>query len=377
VLLTRALNLHRNSIMSDDLLAQQEYIYEPEYKGKRTSGSTGSILFNFIRQIRIGMDLTSVTAPSFILRSQSQLEVQAIVVQPTVHLAKLSETPQPEKRMSLVAQWALHALSALPQQGIENLKPYNPILGEQFHCHWNHEDGSVTKFLAEQVSHHPPISATIMKNEAMGITYNSTQLIHVYFRGNYVESDMSGSHVLEFQQPGSDIVERYVFTYPLIVARGLFFGDTYVELGDKLIITCNETKTRTEIKFSGGNKLDGAVTLDGRKIYRYKGKLFESVDIKDKRTNQVEKFVNSEVKTTYPIIRKVDEQEPNESRRVWHNVTFALKDGELETASQQKVVIEERQRQIAKERTTPYVPAHFAKKEGTDGEVYQFTSTQL
>ena len=42
-------------------------------------------------------------------------------------------------------------------QGVK--KPLNPILGEHFTCKWKFNDGSEALYLAEQVSHHPPMSA--------------------------------------------------------------------------------------------------------------------------------------------------------------------------------------------------------------------------
>lgn len=36
---------------------------------------------------------------------------------------------------------------------------YNPVLGEFFRCRYDYADGSAAYYIAEQVSHHPPISA--------------------------------------------------------------------------------------------------------------------------------------------------------------------------------------------------------------------------
>jgi len=38
-------------------------------------------------------------------------------------------------------------------------KPYNPILGEFFRCRYDYPNGTTAYYIAEQVSHHPPISA--------------------------------------------------------------------------------------------------------------------------------------------------------------------------------------------------------------------------
>ena len=54
-------------------------------------------------------------------------------------------------------------------QGILHSKPYNPILGEVFRCKYIHKD-SKTTFLAEQVCHHPPITAVHMANSQKGFS---------------------------------------------------------------------------------------------------------------------------------------------------------------------------------------------------------------
>jgi hypothetical protein len=39
------------------------------------------------------------------------------------------------------------------------IRSYNPVLGEFFRCRYDYPDGGVAYYVAEQVSHHPPISA--------------------------------------------------------------------------------------------------------------------------------------------------------------------------------------------------------------------------
>lgn len=46
-------------------------------------------------------------------------------------------------------------------QGSVAKKPYNPIIGETFHCSWDVNDSETSSsnrliYTAEQVSHHPP-----------------------------------------------------------------------------------------------------------------------------------------------------------------------------------------------------------------------------
>jgi len=53
------------------------------------------------------------------------------------------------------------------------VKPYNPIVGEQFRCSWNLQN-SETKFWAEQIAHHPPILSCFMENKEKNIKYGCT-----------------------------------------------------------------------------------------------------------------------------------------------------------------------------------------------------------
>jgi len=47
-------------------------------------------------------------------------------------------------------------------------KPLNAFLGELFFAEWD-DEGSVTKLVSEQVSHHPPITACRLWNEEAGV----------------------------------------------------------------------------------------------------------------------------------------------------------------------------------------------------------------
>lgn len=75
------------------------------------------------------------------------------------------------------------------------MKPYNPILGEKFYCKFEHPD-STTEFKAEQVSHHPPISALVMENREHNLVYTSTTYPISTFWGNRVDMAIDGEHFL-------------------------------------------------------------------------------------------------------------------------------------------------------------------------------------
>lgn len=51
-------------------------------------------------------------------------------------LASIAEQPEPRERMVQVVRWYLSAFHA-GRKGSVAKKPYNPILGEVFYCHWD------------------------------------------------------------------------------------------------------------------------------------------------------------------------------------------------------------------------------------------------
>lgn len=119
-----------------------------------------------IQQVKIGMDLSRVVLPTFILEPKSMLEkvsdfLTHSEVRPyhiTLHLISpkllvaTTRINDPLERMVGVVKWYLSGFYLKPK-GVK--KPYNPVLGELFRCSWNHPD-SKSFFIGEQVSPSSP-----------------------------------------------------------------------------------------------------------------------------------------------------------------------------------------------------------------------------
>ena len=88
-------------------------------------------------------------------------------------------------RMKTIVQWYLSGFYKKPK-GLK--KPYNPIIGETFRCYWDHNsNGSKTFYLAEQVSHHPPISAFYAEHVKKRIAVNA----HIYTKSSFLGMSVS------------------------------------------------------------------------------------------------------------------------------------------------------------------------------------------
>ena len=99
----------------------------------------------------------------------------------------------PFTRMKTVVQWYLSGFYKKPK-GLK--KPYNPILGEVFRCCWKHPNGSTTFYIAEQVSHHPPISALYVTNRKDGFTLSATILAKSKFYGRFRKINLDTFYLL-------------------------------------------------------------------------------------------------------------------------------------------------------------------------------------
>lgn len=125
-------------------------------------------------------------------------------------------------------------------------KPYNPVLGEHFKCRYKLEDGSDAFYVAEQVSHHPPISAYFYANPTHGVLISGHLAPKSRFLGNSVASIMEGRSTIRFLNRPN---ETYVITMPNMYARNILIGTIWFELADKCSIKCEATNLTVDLDF--------------------------------------------------------------------------------------------------------------------------------
>ncbi|KAF9375778.1 hypothetical protein CPB97_011225, partial [Podila verticillata] len=187
---------------------------------------TRSILMGIISQLSKGMDLHRVTLPTFVLEPRSMLERITDFMSHPELIAKANQIQDPVERFVAVTRYYLSGWHIKPK-GVK--KPYNPILGEHFRSQWKFADGTEAFYVAEQVSHHPPISAYYYASPENNISVLGDLLPKSKFLGNSAATLMQGEIKLSFtNRPGED----YIITMPNVYARGILFGTMLMELGD-------------------------------------------------------------------------------------------------------------------------------------------------
>ncbi|GAB1607369.1 oxysterol-binding protein-related protein 9-like isoform X1 [Argonauta hians] len=328
----------------------------------------GSVITHLLSQVRIGMDLTKVVLPTFILERRSLLEMYADFFAHPDLFVKIADIDNPKDRMLQVVRWYMSAFHAGRKSEIAK-KPYNPILGEIFRCHWKipgsncstaenplfpwaTEDNLI--FIAEQVSHHPPISAFYAEHFDKRISLDGYIWTKSKFLGLSIGVHMIGQAVLSLP----DFEEEYIFTFPNGYGRSILTVP-WVELGGKVSLTCPKSGYSANIEFHtkpfyGGKKhritAEILAANEKKPFCNIEGE-WNGVMYAKHSSGMNEVFVDT--KRT-PIVKKkvqeLDKQDAMESRSLWKDVTYNLKIKNISSATEAKHVLEQRQRDEAKER---------------------------
>ena len=346
--------------------------------------SNKNFLWHIIKQLRPGMDLSKVTLPTFILEPRSFLEKLADYYYHCDILSEAVLIDDPVMRLINIVKWYLSGFYKKPKGP---KKPYNPILGEKFRCFWDHpKTQSRTFFVAEQVSHHPPISAFHVTNRKGGYTITCSLLSRSKYGGNSVSAILDGKARLHLNKRG----ETYTLTMPYANCRGILLGSLCLELGGKVEIECAETNCKCELDFkiapmwansSSYNSLTGKILRANKVTHLLDGHWDKKINIVDKATNQktalwevTDSVRNSRLKR-YTV--SLEDQQERESVKLWSKVTEALVAGDQVTATTEKTRLEDMQRREARERLGNFMPDNFELRTGSNEWSYKWQDDRV
>ena len=212
-----------------------------------------SIILNLIGQFKNNLDLHRITLPIFLLEPRSMLERISDFMLCHDLLFDVDRQQEPYHRFLSVLRYFLAGWHIRPK-GVK--KPYNSVIGEHFRGKWGspQSDSGESYFFAEQVSHHPPISAYCFGNKKHNVFITGTLNPTSKFLGNSAATMMNGeSHVHLANFPG----EVYVIRKPTVYVRGIVFGTFRMEIGDTAYIQCEKTGFSAEIEFKAAGIIKG------------------------------------------------------------------------------------------------------------------------
>jgi oxysterol-binding protein-related protein 8 len=150
-------------------------------------------------------------------------------------------------------------------------------LGEQFECVWKYQT-SQSEFYAEQVSHHPPVSAFYYRNKNKNLlAYGNLEpqaSLHPF--GNYAATSIVGKFIFRI----CNYEEDYEWIYPSIYTRGVFYGTLNMENAGESEVSCSKTGFSCKFDWKDSRTVVGKVYKKDQHLYTITGDYTDQIQIK-------------------------------------------------------------------------------------------------
>ncbi|XP_068180375.1 oxysterol-binding protein-related protein 3 isoform X2 [Antennarius striatus] len=330
-------------------------------------------LWNILRN-NIGKDLSKVTMPVQLNEPLNALQRLCEELEYSELLDRAANTEDAFERMVYIATFIVsgYASSYYRTGG----KPFNPVLGETYEC--DRPDKGF-RFVAEQVSHHPPISACHAESKNF-IFWQDVRCKNKFWGKSMEIVPVGTTHVT---LPGFG--DHYEWNKVTSCIHNILSGQRWIEHYGEIsikntsndICQCKITFVKAKYWNSRVNEVEGTITDNkGKVIHRLFGKWHESVFRGDPpsatciwRANAIpadhEQYYGF---TKFAIeLNELDQSlklllPPTDTRlRVDQRL---LEEGKLEDAEEQKQRIEQLQRdrrRVLEENNIPHQPKFFRK----------------
>ena len=258
----------------DDLEAVDDGSGAAAEKGSEADAGERKALWSQLKGA-LGADVMSLfSVPVFIMEPISMLQKMAEIMQAAKLLDLAADEEDPEVRLALVCALAISCYSSVER----TKKPFNPILGET----WEGVLPEVgARYVAEQVSHHPPIAAGHAESDKW--TYEITSMAKTKFMGNWVDVWPMGRTRICLKRTG----DMYNICPPMSRANNILVGRTWVDTFGEMQVNNLTTGAKALIKFkecnmfgTGRYEVAGDIVgADGEAKYHLKGHWNKSVSI--------------------------------------------------------------------------------------------------
>ncbi|KAF7421069.1 Oxysterol binding protein [Pleurotus ostreatus] len=343
-----------------------------EQVGEAVPASQRGSWTSFLKSIAsFSGDLSSMTAPPFILSPVSLTEFPAYWCERPELFAAIADAKSDEDRALAVLKWFISTLkgqytSRNDTMGSEK-KPLNPVLGELFYGMWPDKGGrGQTDLLVEQVSHHPPITAYVIENKAKGLKLVGHNAQKTSFSGGSIIVKQIGHAILTVKNlsassaSGAPPVTEYLITLPRLRIDGLWYGSPYIELCETSYIVGGGFVSTVEYKGKGyfsGKSHSFKATVSPAPGAPGREHVVEGL------WHTTSKFVKGGVsgkgdfhdvngpKEEVTVVAGGGDGAPEgemgefETRKLWRLVAKGIREGDFESASREKGRIENEQRQ--------------------------------
>ncbi|KAM4623204.1 oxysterol-binding protein-related protein 2 isoform 1-T3 [Discoglossus pictus] len=202
----------------------------------------------------IGLELSKITMPIVFNEPLSFLQRITEYMENTYLIDKACACSDPLLRMQTVAAFAV---SAVASQWERTGKPFNPLLGETYEL--VREDLGF-RFISEQVSHHPPVSAFYSEGQNRDFVFHGSIYPKLKFWGKSVEAEPRGTITLELLKHK----EAYTWTNPTCCVHNVILGKLWIEQYGTVEIVNHSTGDKCVLNFR-------PCGLFGKELHRVEG----------------------------------------------------------------------------------------------------------
>ncbi|XP_037549045.1 oxysterol-binding protein-related protein 3 [Nematolebias whitei] len=231
-------------------------------------------LWNILRN-NIGKDLSKVAMPVQLNEPLNTLQRLCEELEYSDLLDAANQTQDPYQRMVYVATFAISAYASTYCRA--GSKPFNPVLGETYECA-RLDKGF--RFIAEQVSHHPPVSAC--HADSKNFCFKQDVRWKNKFWGKSMEIVPMGTTHVTLPAFG----DHYEWNKVTSCIHNILSGQRWIEhYGEMAIKNINSDVCQCKVTFvkakswsSTINEIEGVVTdSNGKVVHSIFGKWHESV----------------------------------------------------------------------------------------------------
>lgn len=234
----------------------------------------------------IGKELSKISVPVYFNEPLGILQKGLGPFEFSQVLDDACNEPDKDKRLALACLFFCVQMTTIEKMPS---KPFNPLLGETYEFIMPGK----YKFLGEQVSHHPPVSAFYTVGES-GYVRTISMKVQTSFSKGTLYFNNGYKEYLEIPRYG----ESFVYTPGKKSIHNLIIGTPYLEISGKVKLVDRSCPTErfAEVEFfkrgwsdANCHKLSGNVySSAGVVAYRIEGKYSKSVSIINAKTGAVE-----------------------------------------------------------------------------------------
>ncbi|XP_065810159.1 oxysterol-binding protein-related protein 1-like isoform X1 [Labrus bergylta] len=206
----------------------------------------------------IGMELSKIAMPVIFNEPLSFLQRLTEYMEHTYLIHQANATTDSVERMKCVAAFAV---SAVASQWDRTGKPFNPLLGETYELI---RDDLGFRWVSEQVSHHPPVSAFQAEGLNENFVFHGSIYPKLKFWGKCIEAEPKG--VITLELPNYN--EAYTWTNPTCCVHNIIVGQLWIEQYGSVEVINHKTGERCSMTFK-------PCGLFGKELHKVEGYILD------------------------------------------------------------------------------------------------------